>query len=89
MQGISLIAERVALDEESFVELVVWQLPSALPGGEDGELSFDERERRVIEQALDRAGGNQVQAARILGITRDKLRYKIKKHNLRVPTHPE
>jgi transcriptional regulator with PAS, ATPase and Fis domain len=64
-------------------------LPSALPGGEDGELSFDERERRVIEQALDRAGGNQVQAARILGITRDKLRYKIKKHNLRVPTHPE
>jgi two-component system response regulator AtoC len=37
----------------------------------------------VIEQALDRAGGNQVQAARLLGITRDKLRYKIKKHNLR------
>jgi DNA-binding NtrC family response regulator len=51
-------------------------------GAQDG-LSFDEQERRVIEQALDRAGGNQVQAARILGITRDKLRYKIKKHNLR------
>ncbi len=47
------------------------------------ELSFDEQERRVIEQALERAGGNQVHAARILGITRDKLRYKIKKHNLR------
>jgi len=28
MQAISLIAERVALDEESFVELVVWQLPT-------------------------------------------------------------
>jgi hypothetical protein len=36
MQGISLIAERVALDEESFVELVVWQLPSALPGSLHG-----------------------------------------------------
>jgi DNA-binding NtrC family response regulator len=56
-------------------------VPAAQPAA-DG-LSFDEQERRVIEQALDRAGGNQVQAARILGITRDKLRYKIKKHSLR------
>ncbi len=48
-----------------------------------GDMSFDDQERRVIEQALDRAGGNQVHAARLLGITRDKLRYKIKKHNLR------
>jgi len=58
-------------------------LPAAQPGGLDGGMSFDEQERRVLEQALDRAGGNQVQAARMLGITRDKLRYKIKKHNLR------
>ncbi|MGA3041608.1 MAG: sigma-54 dependent transcriptional regulator [Bryobacteraceae bacterium] len=57
--------------------------PAAQPASADGELSFDEQERRVIEQALDRAGGNQVHAARLLGITRDKLRYKIKKHNLR------
>jgi DNA-binding NtrC family response regulator len=62
----------------------VTPLPSApLPPASEGELSFDEQERRVIEQALDRAGGNQVHAARILGITRDKLRYKIKKHSLR------
>jgi len=54
--------------------------PNAAPAG---ELSFDDQERRVIEQALERVGGNQVQAARILGITRDKLRYKIKKHGLR------
>lgn len=56
--------------------------PSGPAGGAE-ELSFDEQERRVIEQALERAGGNQVHAARLLGITRDKLRYKIKKHNLR------
>ena len=55
----------------------------AAPVNPEGELSFDDQERRVIEQALDRAGGNQVHAARLLGITRDKLRYKIKKHNLR------
>ena len=53
------------------------------PSAAGGEMTFDEQERRVIEQALDRAGGNQVHAARLLGITRDKLRYKIKKHNLK------
>jgi DNA-binding NtrC family response regulator len=47
-----------------------------------GEPLFDEQERRVIEQALDRADGNQVHAARALGISRDKLRYRIKKHDL-------
>jgi DNA-binding NtrC family response regulator len=65
--------------------------PAAEPGGiparplesAGGRLSFDEQERRVIAEALERAGGNQVHAARLLGITRDKLRYKIKKHNLR------
>ena len=57
--------------------------PAAQPASAGGELSFDEQERRVIEQALDRTQGNQVHAARMLGITRDKLRYKIKKHNLR------
>jgi transcriptional regulator with PAS, ATPase and Fis domain len=58
-------------------------LPAAEQTNADTGLSFDQQERSVIEQALDRAGGNQVHAARILGITRDKLRYKIKKHNLR------
>jgi len=57
--------------------------PEAAAPAATGELSFDEQERRVIEQALDKAGGNQVHAARMLGITRDKLRYKIKKHSLK------
>jgi DNA-binding protein Fis len=33
-------------------------------------------------QALERAGGNQTQAARLLRITRDTLRYKMKKFSL-------
>jgi len=57
-------------------------VPAAPGDGLSADLSFDEQERRVIEQALDKAGGNQVHAARMLGITRDKLRYKIKKHGL-------
>ena len=37
-------------------------------------------------RALEAAGGNQSQAARILRIGRDALRYKLKKHDLEKST---
>ena len=40
---------------------------------------LDEQERRLIVEALNRATGNQSEAARILRIGRDALRYKTKK----------
>jgi DNA-binding NtrC family response regulator len=40
------------------------------------------QERRMVEEALRQAGGNQSEAARKLGIGRDALRYKMKRHNL-------
>jgi two-component system, NtrC family, response regulator AtoC len=39
-------------------------------------------ERTVIEQALREAGGNQTKAAQRLGISRDTLRYRLKKFGL-------
>jgi DNA-binding NtrC family response regulator len=39
-------------------------------------------ERTMIEQALRDAGGNQTKAAQRLGITRDTLRYRLKKFGL-------
>jgi len=36
----------------------------------------------LIERALGAAGGNRTQAARLLSITRDTLRYKMKKYGL-------
>jgi DNA-binding NtrC family response regulator len=57
-------------------------LPVRQPEGAAAPLSFDEQERQVVHQALTHTGGNQARAARILGISRDKLRYKVKKHNL-------
>lgn len=44
--------------------------------------ALEGHERMLIVQALEKAGGNQTQAARILRITRDRLRYKLKKHHL-------
>ena len=44
--------------------------------------SLEDQERRLVVQALETAGGNQSQAARLLSIGRDALRYKVKKHGL-------
>ena len=53
---------------------------SALSSETGGTL--EEQERILIVRALETAGGNQSQAARILSIGRDALRYKLKKHSL-------
>jgi PAS domain S-box-containing protein len=46
-------------------------------------ISLEDSERRLLTSALEKTGGNQTQAARLLRITRDTLRYKMKKFDLR------
>ena len=48
-----------------------------------GGLSLEDNERSLLVRALEKTEGNQTQAARLLRITRDTLRYKMKKFNLR------
>ena len=48
----------------------------------DSGLSLEETEREMISRALSKTGGNQTHAARLLSITRDTLRYKMKKFQL-------
>ncbi|HWB86857.1 MAG TPA: sigma 54-interacting transcriptional regulator [Bryobacteraceae bacterium] len=55
--------------------------PAPAPGFED--MSLPDAEQALLVRALSKTGGNQTQAARLLGITRDTLRYKLKKFNLR------
>jgi DNA-binding NtrC family response regulator len=45
-------------------------------------LSLKEVERDLISQALDKVEGNQTKAAKLLGISRDALRYKMQKFDL-------
>jgi DNA-binding NtrC family response regulator len=40
-------------------------------------VSLDEHERQLIREALRRAGGNKSQAARLLGLSRNALRYRL------------
>ncbi len=60
-------------------------MSAAVPSMEipsDG-LSLEDNERTLLTRALEKTSGNQTQAARLLRITRDTLRYKMKKFNLR------
>ena len=48
------------------------------PGG----ISLEEVEQDLVAQALEAAAGNKTQAARLLGLTRATLRYRLTKHGL-------
>lgn len=46
-------------------------------------ISLDEIEKSFIQKALESAKGNQTRAAQMLGISREKIKYRMKKHNLK------
>lgn len=52
-------------------------------GGKLDSLTLDETERIMLRQALKRAHGNKSGAARLLGVSRDKFRYRAKKHGIK------
>ena len=47
-------------------------------------LSLADGERAMIERALSEANGNQTKAARLLGISRDTLRYRMAKSKITI-----
>jgi DNA-binding NtrC family response regulator len=57
----------------------VADVPSLL--GPDG-VDLDELERQLVTEAIRRTGGNQSQAARLLRLSRDQLRYRLEKFGL-------
>jgi two-component system, NtrC family, response regulator AtoC len=50
----------------------VFNLPS-------GGVNLEQVEFLLVRQAMERAGGNQTRASELLGISRDQLRYRLKK----------
>jgi two-component system response regulator AtoC len=57
--------------------------PLSIP---EGGTSLEDVEHALVELALQQSHGNQIKAARLLNISRDALRYKMKKFGL---GHPE
>jgi two-component system NtrC family response regulator len=48
------------------------------PGG----IVWADLEKSLVEQALRQSGGNQVRAAKLLGLSRDALRYRMEKYGV-------
>jgi len=57
-------------------------LPPAPGGLPAGGVDLNEVERNLLVQAMNRSGNNLSRAARLLGIGRGALRYRLEKHNL-------
>lgn len=49
----------------------------------DGSMALDDMDKFIIKTALERAGYNLTAAARALGATRETLRYRVRKYNLK------
>jgi DNA-binding NtrC family response regulator len=47
-----------------------------------GESLFEDLERLIVTEAYQRCGGNQVQSAQLLGVTRNVIRTLLKRHGL-------
>lgn len=78
-----LLAESATLDLADFPQLggvkSTVRQSFRLP---DSGLNFEQLERELVEQALERCNGNQTKAATLLGMNRDQIRYRIEKFGL-------
>ena len=52
-------------------------------------ISLEALEKSLVRQALDQCSGNQTRAAAMLGISRDQLRYRMKKMEEDLPAADE
>jgi len=76
-----LLIEGDLLEPEHFTTLTRTVATSQFRLPPEG-VNLDEVERQLLLQALERANGNQTQAAHLLGINRDQVRYRIEKFGL-------
>jgi|YelNatPaOPRAMG01_1025707.scaffolds.fasta_scaffold04362_10 two-component system nitrogen regulation response regulator GlnG len=80
--------ERAELRELISEQIAAWLDKSNEEPRNLYERMIAELERPLIELALKRAGGNQVKAARILGLNRNTLRKKITDHGIVLTRYP-
>jgi DNA-binding NtrC family response regulator len=76
-----LLVEGDLLEPEHFTTLTRSVSPTQFRLPAEG-VNLDDVERQLLMQALERSGGNQTQAAHLLGINRDQVRYRIEKFGL-------
>jgi two-component system response regulator AtoC len=90
----NVIERAMVLEESEWIQLSNLQIAreegqtalselAVQAGDPPSDFSLEEAEKSLLRKAIEKAGGNQTRAAVMLGITRDTLRYKMKKFDLR------
>jgi len=82
-----LLERAVLLCSDGVLDSDSLMLPGANPGSAGArerleDMTLDGAEQFLIETTLERTGGNISEAARLLGVTRMAMRYRMKKYNL-------
>jgi DNA-binding NtrC family response regulator len=76
-------AEHLSLNNpDEFMQPADGNAPAVVPGLPPDGMDLGQWERAMLEQALQQSGGNQTRAAQRLGISRDTLRYRLKKYGI-------
>jgi DNA-binding NtrC family response regulator/tetratricopeptide (TPR) repeat protein len=85
IERVTLLSQEAIIDPTTLERLCL-QRPSAPP---ESRLAYADRalpdEAARIAQALSRTGGNVVRAARLLGMSRDAVRYRVRKYGIVMP----
>jgi len=95
MERLLVLGEEGPIDEAELGELLMDVAPRDPPSGglggltavtpKGGDSSLWEQEQRMLVQALERSGQNQSRAARLLKISREQLRTRMKRYGLLPP----
>ena len=76
-----LMSDRDRLEPEDFATLTGSVAAAQFKLPPEG-VNIEDVERQLLTQALERSKGNQTQAAQLLGINRDQVRYRIEKFGM-------
>lgn len=79
VEGSGVVSERKPVESAESGARGAGAPSSTLP---EGITTLAEVEREMVSRALRASGNNQTRAAELLGVTRDQLRYRVKKYGL-------
>jgi len=88
VERIYMLSENDEVGKQAIVDLLGMELKSEKDMTRGGTMLIELKnetekfERKIIEEALNKANGNKLQAAKRLHISRQTMQYKIKKYNL-------